>query len=351
MAVTINIAFGDNPRIMPLKDGTVKPEGIDLNWLDVGSAWIFHRNLYNDEFDASENSISSTLLAMDMRSGGKWDWWGLPIFMSSGGLAWVETMHVNTNSGVNGLGDIKGKKIAAPDYEMTLALWMKIVMKDMHNIDAKDNVWYNGRTRELSRDDALGLVDNPPPGVERHWLTEDQYMDTMLDRGELDVSYIPRPSGRTGGRPPGYTVTMERWGGTQIDGNPRIRPLFPDRGRAIMAEYHRRFGHYHQPNHHVVIQKRITDKYPWVPLELVKAFQRSKEIAYQRAREAYEGYFLFEGSDYQNQIAAYGEDAWPLGLTKMGKTIERMVQGSLEQGLMRHPLKLSDIYHPATLDT
>ena len=201
MAVTINIAFGDNPRIMPLKDGTVKPEGIDLNWLDVGSAWIFHRNLYNDEFDASENSISSTLLAMDMRSGGKWDWWGLPIFMSSGGLAWVETMHVNTNSGVNGLGDIKGKKIAAPDYEMTLALWMKIVMKDMHNIDAKDNVWYNGRTRELSRDDALGLVDNPPPGVERHWLTEDQYMDTMLGPGRAGCILHPPPV-RSNRRPP-----------------------------------------------------------------------------------------------------------------------------------------------------
>ncbi len=347
MVVKLNIAFSDNPRIQPLKDGTVKPEGIELNFIEMNAGWIFHRNLYYDEFDASEMSISSTFLAVERRDKtGKWDWSALPVFLSSGGTVWSIRTYVNTRSGIRTLADVKGKRIGVPDYEMTAALWTKIVMKDMYGIEAKDNVWYNGRTRELSRDRALGLDADVVPGVERHWLREDQTLDEMLAKGELDLAYIFLPMASEGD-----TLRLERYGGTQVVNNPQVRLLYPDKGKALFTQYHRRYGHRHQPNPHVVIQKRILDKHPWAALELVKAFQRSKEVAYERARKAYESYFLFEGRDYQDQVAAYGEDPWPLGLTAMGKTIERMVQGSLEQGLIRRRLSLKEIYHPATLDT
>ena len=356
MALTINIAFGDHSRVEPLKDGTVKPEGIDLNWINTGSGWIFHRNLYYDEFDVSEMSISSTLVAIERRGDtGRWDWSVLPVFLSSGGLVWTEPMYVNVDSGINGPGDIRGKRIAMADYEMTAALWMKIVMKDLYGIEAKDNIWYNGRTKELSRDNALGLDIDPPPGVERHWLTEDQTMDQMLEQGELDTAMLVRPetasiiSGSRGSE--GYTVTMERWGGTQIAGNPRIRPLCPDRGKAIFAEYHQKFGHYHQPNHHLVIQNRILREHPWVAESLVDAFRKSKEVAYQRAKYWRSAALVFEGDDWQEQAAIYGEDPYPIGMRAMRKTVERMIQGSLEQGLIRKPLRIEDIYAQATLDT
>ena len=31
MALRLTMAFSDNPRVQPLKDGAVKPQGIDLN--------------------------------------------------------------------------------------------------------------------------------------------------------------------------------------------------------------------------------------------------------------------------------------------------------------------------------
>jgi hypothetical protein len=81
------------------------------------------------------------LLAVDRRQQGrKWDWSGLPIFLSSGGLAWTRLLWVNNSAGINSLCDIKGKRIAVNDYEMTAALWLKIVMKDLCGIEAKDNV-------------------------------------------------------------------------------------------------------------------------------------------------------------------------------------------------------------------
>jgi hypothetical protein len=38
---------------------------------------------------------------------------------------------------------------------------------------AEDNVWFNGRTRELSHGGALGLDKAAPKGVAHHWLTAD----------------------------------------------------------------------------------------------------------------------------------------------------------------------------------
>lgn len=347
MALTLNIAFGDHMRVDPLKDGTVKPEGIELNFINSNPGWTFHRALYYDEFDVWEMSLSSTLLALERRrDGGKWDWSCVPIFLSSGALAWAPRTWVNSSAGINDLCDLKGKRVAVNDYEQTAALWMKIVMKDLCNIEAKDNVWVNGRTKELSRDNALGLDTDPPPGVERQWLVEGQFIDVMLDRGEIDAAFIspPRPT-------EGYTVTMERWGGTQIEGNPRIRPLFPDLGKAMCAEYERKFGLHHTPNHHVVVQNRILKEHPWVAMSLYNAFQKSKEVAYQRAKDWRSAALVFEGEDWAEQAAIYGDDPYPIGLKAMGKTVERAVQGSMEQGLLRRRLSLQEIYHSSTLDT
>ena len=84
MALKMKIAFGDNPRVTPLADGTVKAEGIDLEVLTIEGGMLFYRNLANDEFDASEMSMSETLIAKERQETvgkGKWDWSSLPVFL------------------------------------------------------------------------------------------------------------------------------------------------------------------------------------------------------------------------------------------------------------------------------
>ena len=46
-----------------------------------------------------------------------------------------------------------------------------------------------------------------------------------------------------------------------------------------------------------------------------------------------------------------GDDPYPLGLNAMGGNIERAIQGSVEQGLLRRNLALDDIYFRTTLRT
>ena len=79
MALRLTMAFSDNPRVQPLKDGVVKPQNIELGCITLEPGALFHRNLAYDEFDVAEMSISETLLARERSDGSRWDWSALPV--------------------------------------------------------------------------------------------------------------------------------------------------------------------------------------------------------------------------------------------------------------------------------
>jgi 4,5-dihydroxyphthalate decarboxylase len=345
MTLKLTLAFSDNPRLDPLKDGTVRPQNIELEFVTLEPGTLFLRNLLYDEFDASEMSISETLLARERGGGTKWDWSALPVFLSRG-HHWPY-LYVNTASGIAGLGDIRGKRIGVPDYEMTAALWFRITLNELHGIEARDNIWFNGRTKGLSHAGALGLDRDGPVGVEHHFLGAEQTLDRMLEAGEIDACTAIRPQSRVSAGDP---TVIDRWGGTEIRGNPRLKKLFEDDGRAVVAEFYRKTGCF-QANHHVIVQNRILTEHPWVALELYDAFRRAKEIAYERARRFETTRLYFPGRDLAAERAVFGEDPYPLGLAAMGPTIERAVKGSVEQGLLKQPLSLHEIYYRTTLKT
>jgi 4,5-dihydroxyphthalate decarboxylase len=345
MAFRLTLAFSDNPRLDPLKDGTVKPQNLELDFVTHEPGTLFYRNLVYDEFDASEMSISETLLARERGDGRKWDWSALPVFLSRG-HHWPN-LYVNAAAGIAGLADIKGKRIGVPDYEMTAALWFRITLKELYGIEAHDNVWFNGRTKALSHAGALGLDREGPRGVEHHFLEVEQTLDRMLDRAEIDACTAIRPQPRVTA---GDATVIDRWGGTEVRGNPRLKKLLDDDGKGVVFEFYRKTGSF-QANHHVIVQNRILRDHPWVALELYDACRRSKEIAYERARRAETTRLYFPGGDFAEQRAAIGDDPYPLGLAAMGRTIERAIRGSLEQGLLKSPLALDDLYFRTTLKT
>ena len=79
MALRLTMAFCDNPRVQPLKDGVVKPQNIELGCITLDPSALFQRNLAHDEFDVAEMSISETLLAHERSDRTRWDWSASPI--------------------------------------------------------------------------------------------------------------------------------------------------------------------------------------------------------------------------------------------------------------------------------
>jgi hypothetical protein len=101
----------------------------------------------------------------------------------------------------------------------------------------------------------------------------------------------------------------------------------------------------------VVLKNKIAKQNPWIALELYKAFQGSKAVAYERFRHLRSTYLLFEGKDIQEQAVTFGEDPYPLGIKANRSMLEAALRGALEQGLVTRSFKIEDIFYKTTLDT
>lgn len=343
--VHLTVGFTDNPRIAPLVDGTVKTQNIQLGFVLVAPPGeLFYRNLKYDEFDVFEMSLSEYLIVREKHDSSRWQWIALPIFFAKT-FQWLD-LYVNTDAKITGLGDLKGKRLGVPDYSQTAALWLRIVLKEVYGIRPKDIHWYIGRTKEFSHGTILGL--DQEKGLEEvplTWLTEEKTFDRMLDAGDIDATYgfLPHPD-------PMLRSFGSRYSNVPIQGNPKIRKLFSDGGRRIITEYHQKTGVL-PANHTVVVQDRILKQHPWVALELFKAFRKSKEIAYERASRMRSTYLLFEGDDYKNQASIFGDDPYALGIRDNKKMLEKLIQGSYEDGLTKMKARLEDLFYISTLDS
>src|SRR3989475_11007285 len=113
MALRLTMGFSDNPRVQPLKDGIVKPQGIELDCITLDPSNLFQRNLTYDEFDVSEMAISETRRSRERADSMKWEWSALPDCLSRR-HHW-HSLYVNDASGVKSLAGRRCQRVARPD--------------------------------------------------------------------------------------------------------------------------------------------------------------------------------------------------------------------------------------------
>jgi 4,5-dihydroxyphthalate decarboxylase len=244
------------------------------------------------------------------------------------------------------LADFRGKRIGVPDYVMTAALWMRIFLRELHNIQPDEISWFIGRIPELSHGGMLGVDAKPPPGVSLTWLTAAQSFDVMLDRGEIDAAYgfAPRHD------PKLFKLDMDRYSGTPLDNNPRLKKLLSDGGRAVVEAFFKKTGIV-PANHVIVGQRRLLEENPWLGSELYKIFSESKQAAYERTNFSSPAYLYFESSDRRTQAATFGDDPFPFGVSKNRKMLEMLFANSHAEGLTQKLANAEEVFFPTTLDT
>lgn len=335
------MAFSENPMVAPLKDGTIKPKNIELDFITVSHPGdLFYRNLMFDEFDVSEMGIPWTIRAMEINDRTKRDWAKLPVFLSRG-TGW-NNLYVNSASGINDIHDLKGKKICVPEYNTSMCMWLRVMLQDLFGIKPQDNVWYLGRAKDRNQGGALGVVEDKPDGVTVLWLTQGQTPDGMLDRGEVDAAIINPHALRVD--------SIDHYAGTSLFGNPRIRKLFADDGERLINEFFERAGVF-QINHHVIVQNQILRENPWVAMELFIAFQRSRDIVFDKAMGNKSLELSSDSIDIQTNRSAVGEVQFPLGINAMRKSFNRYIQAMIDAKLINTRFRVEDVYYSTTLDT
>jgi 4,5-dihydroxyphthalate decarboxylase len=342
--LNLKVGVTKNPRFEPLIDGSIKPTKFDLDIVVTTPPELFFRNLKNDEFDVFEMSLSEYLITREQAKGNRWQWRALPIFPAKA-FVWLG-LFVNTAAGIAGLADFRGKRIGVPDYVMTAALWMRVFLRELCNIQPNEISWFVGRVPELSHGGMLGVDTRPPAGVDITWLTAAQSFDVMLDRGEIDAAYgfAPRHD------PKLFKLNIDRYGGTPLDRNPRLGKMFADGGRSVVEAFFKKTGLV-PANHVIVAQRRLLDENPGLAGELFKIFSESKQAAYERSNFANPAYLYFESNEPKTQAATFGDDPFPFGVSKNRQMLEMLFRNSHAEGLTRNLAKIEDVFFPSLLDT
>ena len=229
---------------------------------------------------------------------------------------------------------------------MTAALWFRVFLRELHGIEPRDISWIVGRTHDLSHGGLLNVQMRRPVGVSLTWLTAAQTFDIMLDSGEIDAAYgfAPRHD------PKLYSLNIDRFGGTRLEGNPRLGKLFSDGGCAVVKSFYNK-TRVVPANHVIVAQRRSLEQNPWLAGELLQLFSASKEIAYERSGFGVPDYLYFAGMDRSEQAALFGEDPFPFGIAKNRAMLEMLFRGSHEQGLTQNLARIEEVFYPALLDT
>ena len=98
-------------RMRALADGRVRPEGIDLNFLDLPVEETFFRMLRNREFDLAELSLSSYTVSLFREPR---PFVAIPVFPSR--MFRHSCIFISTKSGIREPKDLAGKRVGTVEY-------------------------------------------------------------------------------------------------------------------------------------------------------------------------------------------------------------------------------------------
>ena len=179
----LTVACGNYDRTFALQTGVVQAEGIRINYVPLEAEEIFWRMGHHQEFDVSEMSLSNHVT---MISRGASPFVAIPVFPSR--FFRHSCVFINTDSGIKSPADFKGKKIGAPEYSITAAVWIRGFLNDDYGVKTSDMQWFTGGQEESGRKERVKLT--LPPQIKLEPIADDKTLNGMLEGGEIDVEEI-----------------------------------------------------------------------------------------------------------------------------------------------------------------
>ena len=311
----LTLACGAYDLLRPLIEGVVVPAGIDLNVLTMASPERHGRMLRHEEFDVCELSLIAYLVAQDQGRAFK----AIPVFphrrFRHGYM--VKRM----SCGIEKPADLNGKRVGLDTLQNSAGLWMRGILQDHYGVDLKTIEWWCQEEEDVPFEPAKWMkVRRVPKG---------KNIDQMLVDGELEGALYPE------------TLPSIK------KGSPKVGLLFPD-AKTAEIDYYKKSGIY-PIMHTVVIKQEILDANPWVAVSLMQAFQRSKEVCYERMKDPRNFTLVWVKETMQEQEEIFGRDPWPYNLEENRKALEAAVRYEYEQGMIKKQFKIEDLFFPASL--
>ena len=319
------MACNNYDRILPLINGDIKPEGIDLICIANTGAETFFRMLRHREFDMCEMSLSSyvaTLFHDDPA------FIAIPVFPSR--LMRHSSIFINDKSGIRSPRDLIGKRVGTPEWQMTATVWIRGLLSDEYGVPADSVKYFTGGVVDPGRVEKIPV--DLPPNINITTIPQDKTLSQMLEDNEIDALY-------SAGAPPSLYSCAH------------VRRLFENYAE-VEKEYFKKTRIFHIM-HTFVIKRDLYESRPWIAQSMTKALTAAKNKA---CREMYDTdglkYTLPWLIDHIEETRELmGDDYWPYGLEANRHTLETFLRYSYEQSLSKRLLKPEELFAPESLES
>jgi 4,5-dihydroxyphthalate decarboxylase len=268
------------------------------------------------EFDVCEENVGAYFIARDQNH----PITAIPVFLHRRfrhGFVFI-----NTAAGIKSAKDLIGKQIGGTNFMPAGNIWMRGVLEERYGLPHRTVTWVTDRSEDIAFD--------APSDLRIEMKQSAKSLNDMLADGDIPAMIsptIPRPF---------------------VIGDKRVGRLFPDY-KQVEIDYYLETGIF--PIMHVTtIRQEIVDKYPWVTTNLVKAFEASKQLAYQRVKNPRMVPLAWVRTAVEEQQDILGPDPWQYGLTDANRknleTIQRYVH---QQGMVSKLRSLEELFDDTDL--
>jgi len=323
--LSLSVAVRDYDRTRALTDGTVPIDGVDPVFMALDPEEIFFRAFRHAEFDICELSLSSSTVKTAQ---GDFAYVGVPAFVSR---AFRHTsIYVRTDR-IKAPKDLKGRRVGVPEYQLTANVWARAILEDDHGVKPRDIRWIRGGIEHAGRPEKINI--KLPKGVRLSNAPDGVTISELLIKGEIDGFIAPRP--------PSFMSEHTR----------NVGWLFRD-PTAAAKDYFKRTGIF--PIMHLIgIRRTLVEKHPYLPVAVLKAFERSKAAALALLSDtsATKVTLPFIEERLTEARDLMGEDFWAYGVEPNRKTLEAFLRHHHGQGLSPRLLKVEELFHPSTLES
>ena len=302
--LTLKTAIGPYGHFAALKDGSVKPAGVEFDHVEVAPIInAFRRMCRANEFDISEMAITTYLTAKNYGL----PFTAIPVFP-------VRAFHhgatvYNVDSGIQGPKDIEGKKAGVRAYTVTTGVWARGILASEYGVD-----WTKVQLILADEEHVEAFHKDYPSNVTYQAGAD---LAKMLNDNEIQVGI---GVGRAG------------------PDSPNLKPLIPN-ARAAAAESYAKTGVY-PINHTVVVKDELLASNPWLAQALYEGFAEAKAKWMANAPE--EDKSKLSGSDIPG-------DPYPYGVEQNYKAMQAIIGYARDQRILSRDFSVEEVFAEPTL--
>lgn len=282
--------LGDYPNTMALKNGTVKSDLVELDFVKADVPHDFFKRVIAGEFDVAELAIMTYLQARG---------WNKPIAAlpaAIGGRFQHAQLAYNTDFGAITTKNIEGKRVGVRTYSQTTPTWVRGILQNDYGVDLSKIHWVTFEDGHVPEYKDPAKSERAPQG--------ETFMKMLL-AGKIDAAVVMAPDLKL----------------------PNIKSVIQDASKEIAA-WHKTYNAI-QLNHVIVVKESLLKTNPDAAREIFRMMKASKAAANEPLGD--------DGIDYR-----------PIGYSNNKRNFEMAALYASQQKIIPRELKIDDLFNDVT---